>query len=266
MNTKNWLSTTACKRLVLLHLSLIFTGFLFGQTSGRVELPYKPDEKLYYEMSYGFIVGGKAVLELNESLFKGNPVYHARAIGQTVGIADKVFGVYDIYESYFDPATCLPFQSVSNVKEGKYKRFLESVFDHSLFTVKNNEKDPVKIKKSTYDVISAFYLIRKDKLDNIKPGQIIRINTIFNGDPWEMVIRFKGLETIKLDIGKIECMKFKPVVEKGTFENEDALSIWISADQNRVPVRAQMEFFVGSFKTDLVKYSGLKYDLKLIPK
>jgi len=56
-------------------------------------------------------------------------------------------------------------------------------------------------------------------------------------------------------------MKFKPVVETGTFEDEDALSIWISNDKNKIPVRVQMNFFVGSFKTDLTTYSGLKNEL-----
>ena len=59
-------------------------------------------------------------------------------------------------------------------------------------------------------------------------------------------------------------MKFTPVVEKGTFEDEDALDIWISNDKNRIPVRIQMKFFVGSFKTDLIEHSGTKYKMKFL--
>ncbi|NJO90565.1 MAG: DUF3108 domain-containing protein [Chloroflexia bacterium] len=90
------------------------------------------------------------------------------------------------------------------------------------------------------------------------------IHTYFHDEPWDLVVRFKGYETIKTDLGKIRCMKFKPVVIEGTFESDDALDIWISADKNRIPVRIKMGLWVGSFKTDLTSFSGLTHPINFV--
>ena len=60
-------------------------------------------------------------------------------------------------------------------------------------------------------------------------------------------------------------MKFKPIVQvAGTFKDEESLSIWISNDKNRIPIRAKMDLLIGAFKVDLVKYKGLIYEPELI--
>lgn len=234
---------------------------LLAQNNIKTNNTFQAGEKLYFEMSYGWLVGGKANVELKETTYQGKQVFHAKASGYTVGLADKLFYVFDVYESYFDQETSLPIKAIRNVRENEYKRYQEDYYDHEKKTVFSLDKGTVKVKDMTFDVISASYYLRREKLTTIKPGEIIKIHTFFHGDPWELIIRFKGYETIKTDLGKIECMKFKPVVEKGTFEDEDALSIWLSKDNNHIPVRIQMDFFVGSFKTDLVGYSGLKNTL-----
>jgi hypothetical protein len=227
---------------------------------------YKPGEALEYEMAYGWIVGGIAQLELNETYFNGQKVYHGKGKGFTIGIADKLYSVMDIYESYFDQQTGLPLKSIMNIKEGKkYKRYNEVLFNHSNNTVISQKKGEVHVKKDVFDIISAFYYLRRMPLDNIKVGDVIRIETYFQDEPWQMVIRFYGYETIKLKIGKINCMKFKPIVQvAGTFKDEESLSIWISNDKNRIPIRAKMNLLIGAFKVDLVKYIGLIYEPELI--
>ncbi|MBQ9214497.1 MAG: DUF3108 domain-containing protein, partial [Bacteroidales bacterium] len=79
---------------------------------------------------------------------------------------------------------------------------------------------------------------------------------------WPLRLQDVKTETIKISkLGKISCYKFIPVVEvSGVFTAKDALSIWISADQNKIPIRAQMSLMVGSAKVDLVKYQNLKYE------
>jgi hypothetical protein len=42
------------------------------------------------------------------------------------------------------------------------------------------------------------------------------------------------------------------------------MTIWVTDDNNRVPVRAEAEILVGSVKMDLVKYSGLQHPVALL--
>ena len=68
-----------------------------------------------------------------------------------------------------------------------------------------------------------------------------------------------GKEVIKSDIGKIRCIKLRPqLVIDRVFKDEDDMTIWVSDDANKIPVRVQADIYVGSLKVDLSSYSGLK--------
>ena len=247
------------KKVSIIFLLLIFNSIpLISQSNKK---PFKAGEYLKYSMSYGWITGGYASLKLKKAEYKGKEVFYVKANGRTSGIADKIYNVRDYYESYFDLETGKPYKSKMSLKEAKYRNYNEVYYNQSKRSVYSTKSGKHRVPKNTFDIISAFYHLR-ESITDLKVNDKVIIHTYFHDEPWDLVVRFKGYQTIKIGLGKINCMKFRPVVEKGTFKNEDALDIWISNDKNRIPIRVQMKFFVGSFKTDLVKYSGLKYKLK----
>ena len=72
-------------------------------------------------------------------------------------------------------------------------------------------------------------------------------------------MRYRGREVIKTRKGKYKVIKLVPYVEPGRiFNDEDDMTIWLSDDRNRVPIRIRMDLKVGSIKADLIDYSGLK--------
>ncbi|MEN8121925.1 MAG: DUF3108 domain-containing protein [Bacteroidota bacterium] len=225
--------------------------------------PFKEGESLKYIMSYGWINGGEASLKLEKTHFGDKKVYHVKAVGKTIGITHSIYHVSDIYESWFDINSGLPYKSLMDLTENKYKNYNVVYYNQDEKTVNSKKSGKKSLNNQVFDIVSAFYHLRK-KLKNLEVGQIVTIHTYFHDEPWDLIVRYKGNQIIKTDFGKIDCMKFKPIVEKGTFKDEEALDIWISNDKNRVPIRVKMKFFVGSFKTDLVEYSGLIYPLNFI--
>ncbi len=244
--------------LCLIIFTFSITVFSVGQSNNLI---FKNGEYLKYEMSYGWITGGVASLSLQETLYKGKRAFHVKAVGRTVGIAHTIFNVKDIYESYFNPDNCKPYKSLMNLKESDYRNYNEVWFNHENKTLYSKKSGQHKIKvDNIYDIVSAFYVLRQN-VKSLKPNQRITIHTYFHDEPWDLEVRYRGIEVIKTKFGKLKCMKFNPVVEEGTFESKDALDIWISADKNRIPIRVKMKFFVGSFKTDLVDYRNIVYPL-----
>jgi hypothetical protein len=57
---------------------------------------FKGGELLTMQLRYGFIVGGKVTLELNESSTDSNKNYYLKGTAKTIGLADKLFQVRDI--------------------------------------------------------------------------------------------------------------------------------------------------------------------------
>src|SRR5690554_7587516 len=89
---------------------LLFGGGLSaGQAPGQaVPRSFGPGEELHYGMRYGFIRGGGGVLSVKDSVWNGQRVYHLVGSAHTSGLADRIFRVRDVYESFFNPYTQLP--------------------------------------------------------------------------------------------------------------------------------------------------------------
>jgi len=247
-------------------LSIIISSSGWGQA-----VSYKVGEKLYYTVQYGFITGGSASLELTpESLF-GNEVWHSKFLVKTTGLADAVFKVLDIYESFIDPATELPVMSIRNIREGRYRKYNEVMFDH-----KTRADSAILQSKLTgthitpleiYDILSCFYFFRNHILPvdgNLKEGETITIITWFTDELYPIRLKYIGMDEVKTKVGRILCYKFNPVTEVGRlFKTEEDVSFWFSADKNYIPVKVRFDIFVGAFNVELVSYEGLAYPLEI---
>lgn len=252
---------------VFFFLCISFTGY--GQFKERIsrEKSFRDGENLLYVVKFGPIVGGNASLVLKQEYFNNKMVFHARGEAKTVGLAEKLYSVKDVFESFFDMHSVLPYKAIRDVKEGNYRKHEESIFNHSGNTVYSARKDTlVTIPQNTLDMMSLLYYIRSIDIFNMKKGDVLRTVTFFDDELFPFDIRFKGTEVIKTKYGKIRCYRFDPVVEPGRmFESEDDMTVWISADLNLIPIKVKFDLTVGSLHMELNEYSNLKYPLGIMP-
>ena len=222
---------------------------------------FRSGEVLTYVVRYGFITGGEAKLNLALERFEDKMVYHGIAEARTTGLAEKLFSVVDTFESYFDVTTMLPYKAIRNVKEGGYKKYNEVFFHREDTTVYSMESDSIhKVPPKIMDMVSLLYYIRSIDLTNLKKGDVIDIVTFFDDEIFPFDVRYKGKEVIKSKNGKIRCLRFDPVVEPGRiFNSEDDMTVWISDDENLIPILVRFDLKVGSIKIELIRYSGIKY-------
>jgi len=235
------------------------------------ETTYLPGEKVNYAIHYGLVLGGIATLELRPDTLNGKEVWHSVFLGKTTGMADAIFKVKDIYESYIEPESELPVLSVRNIREGRYTKYNEVIFDHysrSDSAILTSDLTGVHIaEKGIHDILSCFYYLRNHNLPNyadLKKGDIINIMTWFTDELYPMRLRFLGTDEIKTKVGRMKCLKFNPVTEVGRlFKTEDDVTFWFTADKNFLPVRIRFDIFVGGFVAEIVSYEGLKYPLEV---
>lgn len=252
---------------------LYIIGFLIIISSrGRgQEVSYKPGEKVSYSIHYGLITGGTASLELNIDTLDGKEVWHSTFLAKTTGMADAFFKVLDIYESFIDPVTELPLKSVRNVREGRYRKYNEVLFDHKTrvdSAILTSDLTGIHITPpGIHDILSCFYYFRNHIFpfeNNFKKGELITITTWFTDELYPIRLRYKGTDEIKTKIGKIKCYKFNPVTETGRlFKTEEDISFWFSADKNFLPVKVRFDIFVGAFSVEILSYEGLAYPLEI---
>lgn len=234
---------------------------LFAQRSAQRPV-YGHGEELHYVMNYGFITGGRGILSIRDTVLNGKKVQHMSGLAYTVGLADAIYKIRDKYESFVDVETDYPIKSIRNIREGRYRYYNEVLYHHGpdstrIVSQKSGEK---YVAPNIYDIVTAFYIGRKKYFnDNLVKGQTVEIMTYFSDEEFPLRIRYQGLETIHTKFGKLECYKFAPVTEVGrSFKTDEDMHIWITRDQNRIPVRVKFNLVVGSFTCDLEQFRGLQ--------
>jgi hypothetical protein len=247
-------------------LAIIISTFGWGQI-----VSYNVGESVTYSIHYGIITGGMATLDLKKEVLNGNEVWHSKMLAKTTGVADAIFKVLDIYESYINPETELPVKSIRNIHEGRYRKYNEVLFDHQTradSAILTSDLTGVHIApQGIHDIISCFYYFRNHILpyeSNLKKGELITITTWFCDELYPIRLKYVGIDDVKTKAGRIKCYKFNPVTEKGRlFKTEEDVSFWFSADKNFLPVQIRFNIFVGAFTVELVSYNGLVYPLEI---
>ncbi len=226
----------------------------------KAELPkvtnkaFKEGEVLLYRLHYGALNAGVAVLEVKPEVLEINSrqVYHIVANGYTKGAADWFFKVRDRYETYMDKDAMVPWLFVRRVDEGGFKFSQDYVFNHYTKKVDVGNGEKFDIPAGIQDMVSAFYTARSLDLSNAKAGDTYTINSFVDKEIWPLKIKFIEREEIRTDIGKFKALKFRPVVQKGrVFKKEEDLNVWISDDDNHIPLRVQADIIIGSVKMDI---------------
>lgn len=221
---------------------------------------FKEGEILTYRLHYGIIDAGVAVLEVKPEVMDvaGRKVYHIVGNGYSKGSFDWFFRVRDRYETYMDKDAMLPWMFVRRVNEGGYIINEDYKFNHYTNKVDVGREDKVDVPQGTQDMISAFYAARNLDLSNAKEGDVFTINSIVDKELFPLKIRYVGKEKIDCDLGTFNCVKFRPIVQKGrVFKKEEDLNVWITDDKNHVPLRAQAKLVIGSVKLDIVSAKNL---------
>ncbi|MBS7786059.1 DUF3108 domain-containing protein [Flavobacterium sp. CYK-55] len=246
---------------------LIITTFGF---SNQKERAFDVGEWYKFRIHYGFINAGYATLEVKEAVRQNKKVYHAVGKGYTTGMSRFFFKVEDLYESYFDKETCKPYQFVRKIDEGGYRKDQEGFFNQDDNKVlvkdyKNKSEKVYPVTENVQDIVSTFYYLRNyPAIDRMKPGESVAVDMFFDGEITKFKLKFLGNEDIDTKFGVVPCMIFRPLVQSGrVFKEEESLTVWISDDDNKIPLRIKASLAVGSLKADLDAFKGLKYSFKV---
>ena len=256
------------KKIFLFALFLTY----FGVQSQSSQSAFKTGEWLKFRMHYGFLNASYATLQVNSTTIDDKPVYHVVGHGETTGVASWFFKVDDTYESYFDKRDGKPYRFVRKIDEGGYTKDVEINFDHNASNAELNDKKNKKklnftLENNIQDLISAFYFLRNNyKTEDLEVGKAITLKMLYDDDGiFNFKLKYLGLEVLNTKYGKVECLKFRPLVQSGrVFKEQESLSLWVSNDDNRIPIRIKADLAVGAIKADIDGYNGLKHQFKII--
>lgn len=259
------------KKFLLALMVFWLSAFTSQGTDYEVASTFQSGEWFKFRIHYGWFNASYATLELRDEKLNGKEVFHVVGYGKTTGLASVFFNVEDNYESYFDKRTGQPYKFIRKISEGGHTKDVEINFDYNtnkatLIDHKRDRKQTFKIQDDIQDLVSAFYYLRENwDIDNLTKGDEYVSNMLFDDDGvYKFKLKFLGRETIKTKFGQVKCLKFRPYVQSGRiFKEEESLTLWVSDDANKMPIRVKADILVGSIKADLEAFKGLKHQFKI---
>lgn len=251
---------------------LIFIFFIFHLTLlSAQKKAYGDGEWLKFRVHYGLITAGSATLEVDEKVINGKQVFHVKGFGETSGVTSWFFPVKDDYQSFIDINNDKPYRFIRKIDEGGHTKDIQIDFDHTTLKAtindkKNNKINVLDFPENAQDMVSSFFYLRNNlNVDELEDGDEVLMDMFFDRENYKFKLKFLGRELLNTDFGKVACLIFRPYVQSGrVFKEQESLTLWVSDDENKIPLLIKADLMVGSLKATLTHFKGLQHSFKII--
>lgn len=239
---------------------------------------FSSGEEIKYIVSYnwGFIWidAGVVVFKTKEAKVNNKDVFHIVGAGTTFSYWDWFFKMRDIYQTWVDPVDLKPVKYNRDIEDGGYWIKVDYDFNREknlVYSASERKRQPfrrdtIEITSCTYDVLSIIYYARNINYDDYNVNDTIPVTIIMDNEVFNIYFRYKGKEKKKIkDFGTFDCIRFGVFLVEGTlFEEGEDMDVWITDDENKIPVQIESPILVGSIKVRVVGIKGNRNPLKAL--
>lgn len=240
---------------------------------------FVPGEQLTYKVHYGWLDAGLVNMLVDKELHtvNGNPCYKIDIAGESKGLLYLFLKMKNHFCTYLDTTQLVPQLFYRDIHEGTYRKNEKVTFDHIQKQIQvqelNNEGTEVVNQEmflmvgQVQDIVSTWYLLRNLDFSQLQVGDILHSPVFFDNVLYEKFqTKFLGRKKIKTKIGHINAIVVAPLVPfsstgKSIFAGENSVELFLSDDENRIPLKIKIKLLVGAVEIDLISYQGTKSPL-----
>ncbi|TYC10770.1 DUF3108 domain-containing protein [Bizionia gelidisalsuginis] len=233
-------------------------------------------EKLTFTASYnmsGLMTDlAQVTMETSEVKTSSATLLRLKGTATTYSKWDSFFKIRDLYESYVSPKTVTPYLYKREINEGGYYKYVKYNYNHKTRTVKSvlrkksknfesgfwDRNSTVTITAGTRDIMATLYQLRTLDIHKAPVGASDTFTVLFDNKETKFSFTMMGKETLNTALGKMQCYKLKLNVIGNDVLKGNSNFLWLSADQNKIPVFAKFKVAVGSGELRIKDVSGLK--------
>ena len=254
----------------LLICLLLLTATLHAQNNA-----FNAGEELKFTAAYnmsGIMTDlAEVTMETSEIKTSKSTLMRLKCTAATYSKWDNFFKIRDLYESYVNPKTLTPYLYKRDIYEGGYTKFVQYKYNHrtknvtSLIKKSNRKggtydiKNNFSISPNTKDLVATIYHLRSLDIHKATPGSSDSFTVLFDNTETKIKFTFLKKETIRTAIGTKECYKLAiSIVGNNVLKGKNSNIIWLTADENKLPVYAKFNVAVGSGELKIKSVKGLK--------
>ena len=242
-------------------VTLVAVLALRSSTADATALPFGPGERVEMRITYAGLLAGRASLAVEAG--REGPILRFVSVAKSQGFFAWLFRfrVDDRTVAEWDPATSCSLGIEKHLREGRAVR--DQVVRMEPVTGRVEVDDP-KVAQRVFsfepcvlDVLSAFFVTRARGVPEREP---LRLSVFDNGKSYVLEVRLVGRERLDLPepLGrKVPTVVVEPLLAEGSglFAKKGRLTIWLTDDERRVPVRLRSKVAIGSVSADLESYT-----------
>lgn len=244
--------------------ALAVCGTAAAQTP--VSSAFGPGEQTTYAVKYLGITAGLAQVTVGWKIEQfDREVWPLVCVGKTSDAA-AVFPVNDRFVSYWDPVTReavgADFVADEN-RQRRRERYQYDAASHEAIATKQKAGEKPResryaIDPGTLDLASAAFHLRNQKLE---AGRFYEMPIFTGVKVYRLKATVLGKETIATPLGQLDVLR---VTVNGDFNDKLAtkglMTLFYTADDKQLPVRAEAEFVLGKVVLEAVKYEpGMRF-------
>jgi uncharacterized protein DUF3108 len=263
--------STSLLRVIVSAFLLALTFLVQGQQTRREPLPFERGEELVYsgEFTHGLLRG----VDVAEFRFKAASEHIARGADESVvirltgdvvskGLFTRIAG-FKFHQHVESTADAEPFRVLRTDKieeSGKRRRVLDAEYDHEKHKVIWRERSPnpqggaFDFSEPIQDVLTVIYYLRTQKLE---VGKSFKVPVTDAGRVFSLSIAAVERKEIDTLLGPVNAIRVEPELfgDNAAVRAKGKLSIWVTDDDRRLPVRAQLKVDMGTFDIKLKQVS-----------
>ena len=235
-------------------LSLLALGFMLSQTASVAEVPLRDGEKMKFRVSWGiFRHAGELTIEANRVTAQDTDHLRITTTAASDGIVKVFYPFVATSEAYFDPITGLLLHAndVSEKKNEVTRQTLTLDYEQRIAAYVN-ETDPEKstdIKMPEGNPMDLMMSLVQTRDWDMKPGDKRDALILFDDEFYELTIYADRYEKLRTSYGKFKTLVLIPKMEKtepkGMFKRGSTVELWLSQEQQRLPVKIEVKMKVG---------------------
>ena len=221
---------------------------------------FTPGEQTSYEVSYLGIRAGVAQLTVGWPTEKqGRTVWPIVCAGQTTGLT-SVWPIRDKFITWWDPGAGQSIAADLYADENRKRRVEHFVYDfpskQATVTRQKEGQPPSErtfdIEAGTLDLAAAAFALRSQPLE---VGRAVELPIFTGNKTFKMQATVDAVETLKTRLGDVPVLRLSVTADfSGKLATQKKMTVFFTADERRVPVRAEADFALGTVVLDATKY------------
>ncbi len=221
--------------------------------------PFGVGERLVFDVKYGFMHGGTAVMSIPEMVWHhGYPCYRIVSVAESNAFISAFFPVRDVAESLLDAREMVSRKFEKHLSEGDFRAHDLILFDHDRHIAIYPKKGRVvPLALNAQDILSSLYYVRMMKLE---VGSSVSIENHADKKNYPLEVKVLRRERVKVPAGEFDCIVVEPVMRTGgLFSQKGRLWVWMTDDDFHMPVLMKSKIAIGSISTVLKSYERAEH-------